>query len=783
MKQTLRWALLVVLLLLLSAGGLLLWIVQHDEDVESAVLESIASHLLTDAHIGDVALDIWDDFPQISLRLEDVVLMGSSGDPSDTLLQANRLQLHCNAFQLLRGRYQIESASLEGGNISLISAPNGTWNTDVWKTDSEDTESDTRFAIHGLTLRDCGIQINEASLQIPGMQIEGAWESATLLATLEGDVQNVILIHGAEPLPPANLKLMAQWDEGSGGMAIEMPQAIWLEGQWHTEANYSSDSGWTCSGGFERIPAREVLPWLALPKPFDSIDSEVDLSGQFNWSDGALGVQIALPNAPWSIVVNDQSDRIEGPFQASIWAKYADQRWRIDAPQWALELDGVQVNGALNNYSPEKGSFASSSVEAKFNAEQLVSWRALLDSENRWPTQGWGQWTGEIARDARAQWTADGTWNLAQCIGSQNGTPYRIEANGTLNTNALTIEQSKIAWGKQSFTGTAVFKDPLDWKSGNPLRGQVDIQMESWSYQETAESPVLLTDLELPTGSRIDWALACDRGHYGGWTLNNIEAEGRLEPLVWGLRRFRSETLEGQLSGDGQILFIPQEDRAVVQWHPVATELNLPELFQAFDNFDQSTLRAEHLQGLLTASGSLQFDWNHSLNWQSETFEMLAEARIENGALRQLEAFESIAQYLRENRIMAPLVDPDDLAKRLQNVVFEPLESPLYVAKQSVHLPDVQIRSSAMNISLEGSYAFDGNIDYTLGFAMRDLRNNREDQFGPIEDDGLGQQFFIQMTGNDNSPEYGWDREAQRNHRKSNFQREKELLKSLFKRS
>ena len=154
MKQSLRWAILVVLLLLLSAGGLLLWIVQHDEDVESAVLESIAYHLLTDAHIGDVALDIWNDFPQISLRLEDVVLMGSSGDPSDTLLQAHRLQLHCNAFQLLRGRYQIESASLEGGNISLISAPNGAWNTDVWKTDSEDTESDTRFAIHGLTLRD-----------------------------------------------------------------------------------------------------------------------------------------------------------------------------------------------------------------------------------------------------------------------------------------------------------------------------------------------------------------------------------------------------------------------------------------------------------------------------------------------------------------------------------------------------------------------------------------------------------------------------------------------------
>ena len=62
-----------------------------------------------------------------------------------------------------------------------------------------------------------------------------------------------------------------------------------------------------------------------------------------------------------------------------------------------------------------------------------------------------------------------------------------------------------------------------------------------------------------------------------------------------------------------------------------------------------------------------------------------------------------------------------------------------------------------MNINLEGSYAFDGDMDYTLGFAMRDLRSTEEGQFGPIEDDGLGQQFFIQMHGNVASPDYRWD--------------------------
>ena len=53
------------------------------------------------------------------------------------------------------------------------------------------------------------------------------------------------------------------------------------------------------------------------------------------------------------------------------------------------------------------------------------------------------------------------------------------------------------------------------------------------------------------------------------------------------------------------------------------------------------------------------------------------------------------------------------------------------------------IESSAMNVAIEGTYDFDSNIDYTLGFALRDLRAGASDAFGEMEDDGLGNQFFF----------------------------------------
>jgi hypothetical protein len=186
---------------------------------------------------------------------------------------------------------------------------------------------------------------------------------------------------------------------------------------------------------------------------------------------------------------------------------------------------------------------------------------------------------------------------------------------------------------------------------------------------------------------------------------------------------------------------------------------------------------------MFEASGSIQFEWPRDLSWQPKTLDVLGTVSVADGTLKNLEAFDDIADYLTENRMMAPLVDPDDLRNRLRYVELENLESAVYISKETVQLPSVDVRSSAMNISLEGAYGFDESLDYTLGFAMRDLRNTRNDEFGLIEDDGLGQRFFIAMDGTLDEPRYSWDRDAQKDHRRENLQREKELLKTLFRRS
>jgi hypothetical protein len=85
-----------------------------------------------------------------------------------------------------------------------------------------------------------------------------------------------------------------------------------------------------------------------------------------------------------------------------------------------------------------------------------------------------------------------------------------------------------------------------------------------------------------------------------------------------------------------------------------------------------------------------------------------------------------------------------------------------------------------MDIDISGGQTWAGSLDYTLGFALRDLRNSREDAFGSIEDDGLGHRFFLTITGPYENPTYSWDREAGKNARRERFEAEKSALRELF---
>ena len=758
---------LAAFLLLTGAGAG--WLALNQDRFAGALIERLDAHLLTDAHIDHIDLDIWTHFPNVSLVLHDAWLLGSHS-PADTLLKAEELSIACNALQLISGNYELTALDLSNASLSIASNSNG-WNTSVWDAGEGNSDGE-RFAIEKLTLKDVQVAVDEQEIAVDEASLQLNWTDHGVMAIGSGWCASVKATDFATTTP-LTWAAELDWNAAEDTLNIRVSSLEWAG--LAAELRATRKESWAVKGTVESATLEALRKVVELPAEFDALNSKAKANGVFAWDGRTFKSNWTLPPARWEVPFGDELLRVQG--DARLWVKYEQGAWRADAPHVALRMDGVDWSGKVERILFDTGSFEAT-------GQGTVEWpdadlRALFPGE--WPASGRFAWDGMVKRKRSGAMDWDGTWTLTGGAGTVNETPWMADGHGELNGIDLKVDAFEGRWNGIAIEGNVRGQLP----QGDPLRSTWtgSLTLPELVFSSSDSGSVNLAALQLPTGLRAAGDVAIGSLRYNGWELDNATFALEGDDSGWTVPHFRGETLDGLMSGDGALALEPGARNGKILLHPTVASCNLPKLFEAFENFDQTTLRSEHLTGTFDASGSVQFTIDQTFNWQPESLDVLGSASVHSGELSNLEAFQEIANYLRSNRLMAPLVDPDDLATRLEHVQFEHVESPIYISNGTVQLPHTEIRSSAMDITLEGQYRFDSSIDYTLGFAMRDLRAADESEFGTITDDGLGHQFFISMTGTVEKPEYSWDREAQKNHRKENFQREKDLLKELFRKS
>lgn len=769
MPKTRTLIIAVVLVFTALLGGGAAWLFLNQDRLAGALIERLEAHLLTDAHIDHIELDLWSHFPHVSLVLHDTWLLGSHA-PNDTLMQAEELAVACNAFDLIRGNYRLNALDVRNGTMALASSATG-WNTRVWKQSEGEAQSESfaieQLALHGLRLQvDANrVDVEQAELQLnwteTGIDVSGSGAFSTV-ATPDFDTDKRLEWSG-----------QGVWDSTEDTAQIALSSVEW--NGLDASAEIHVNEGWSVHSELKGVTLAALRDAIELPSALQDLQTNAQASGSVDWDGSLFRSNWVIPPSRWAIPYDDQNLTVNG--SARLWLKYEKGSWRADAPAVEVRTNGAEWAGKVERILLETGSFEATGAAAVDWAEADLPVTLPFD----FPDRGQTKWEGMVKRKQNGAFDWAGTWNASGCEGRYNDVQWAAEGSGTLDGNELAIDTLRGTW--DGIELHAAVRGGLPNGASDGLTWSGSVHVPAWATSSADTGAVLLSSFQLPRGVQTDLAVTVGNIRYGGWDLNTVQFRLQGDAGAWVVPNFQAETLGGRLVGDGSCTFHADNASATVRVHPAATGCDLPTLFEAFDDFDQTTLRAEHLRGTFDASGSVQFTVDERLEWDSNTLDVLGSAAIHEGQLSNLEAFQEIADYLRSNRLMAPLVDPDDLSARLVEVQFEHVESPVYISKGIVQLPPTSIRSSAMDITLAGAYQFDSSIDYTLGFAMRDLRSTEDSEFGTIQDDGLGHQFFVSMTGTVDEPKYGWDREAQKNHRKENLQREKDLLKELFRKS
>ena len=196
-------------------------------------------------------------------------------------------------------------------------------------------------------------------------------------------------------------------------------------------------------------------------------------------------------------------------------------------------------------------------------------------------------------------------------------------------------------------------------------------------------------------------------------------------------------------------------------------------MFEQFDNFDQTTLTEKNIKGRISANlYEMNIRWDKDFKLDEQSIYTLCDMKIENGELIDYKPLESLSGFVK--------------MKELRHIKFSTLENKIEIKDRVIILPAMQIKSSALDMSISGKHTFDDVIDYQFKMSLADMMvrkflggNKQQDNYE--EDAEGGVNVYISMTGTVNEPiiEYN-KREAKQKLKESGLEEQRFI--DIFKR-
>jgi hypothetical protein len=124
----------------------------------------------------------------------------------------------------------------------------------------------------------------------------------------------------------------------------------------------------------------------------------------------------------------------------------------------------------------------------------------------------------------------------------------------------------------------------------------------------------------------------------------------------------------------------------------------------------------------------------------------------------------------------------------LENIRFERLENDFFIRNNSLYIPQMEVNSSAADLSVNGKHNFDNTFEYHAKIRLSEILSKKRKrsktkvtEFGVVEDDGLGRtSLLLRIESQGDKVKVGYDVKAAGNKVKSSINTERQSLKTIL---
>lgn len=780
--------------------------------MRNVVVGELNKHLAVPVKVGDINLSLLQRFPYASLRFSDVVIpeIKKDGISTDTLIYIKDMYLQIGLLDFFRKKYEVTDAEINSGFFRMKSFPDGSDNFHFWKT-SSDSSAATELSLKKVHIENFEYSLStadrldlaffieetdasgdfgkdvydiESANKIQIKSIVNAGETMYLNEYFDGDLNlNINKIADKYGFESSSLELADQQMTIKGYYAPAENQS-WVvkikseDADLEKLAHLLPVSLRKTLGVYEARGETNLDLTLSSGKDFNLDAAFSNLNGTFQHHEGlgtakidAAKGKIEIKNDIRSIFLDELKARI-GPGKIEAWGKIID----LNAPSFDLNV---------------KGTIDLNELKSLLNIKLLEELGGNVDLD--------GRLHGNLPRESTNATlellkgidfigkinVKDGTFKMA----GQDQKFDHIDGDLQLKDNAIIITSADARVNENPFTISGKIENALPYISrpGQKLRIEANFSAEELNFNKILTSKTTSRDttyhFQLPENISFDLSVAVGKLAFRKFEARDVRGKAYYKSGLLTLNPVQFRTADGKVNANMRLRQkSPHEFE--IQSTTFLDQLDLPILFEEFENFGQSVIQAHHLEGRADAKIDFSTVFKSDLSIIMPTVTSNIQLEVANGKLKNVESLVAIGDYLRQNALWRSLIKVDDFQKKLKVVAFDTLRNEISIKNQVVNIPSMTIGSSALTLNISGTHTFDNGIDYSLNFKLSDLLRTgkkEQSQFGYIVDDNSGLRLFMKMEGTVDNPRFSMDGDAARNKRKNQFDDEKNSFKGILK--
>lgn len=707
-------------------------------------------HLLTQISMDDIRFSVLKGFPSATVDINRVVVLSGdqfsardfSGLYADTLLKARKVSFRFDLIKLFHKDYVLKKIQITDGFVNILFDKKGRNNLKIWKSDDTGGAGQYSVNLQGILASDMHVRWIDLPHRIimqtfsRTTSFKGNYANEILSGEAHGNFSGAnLLVRDTRWMKKASLIVQVKMTYSHNHFRIH-------EGMVRLNKADITVKGDYLGGRDNKVDLAFTVPKFGLDELISMLPLQNDtLISQYRFTGrGKLRASLKGP------VSNPDHLQIRSDFTLlDCSARNVKTRINIKGINVTGSVSGTNArNFALNlqhfTAMMGKGKVRGSldihnlhdlMLRAKIHADlDLAALREFINMDT----------IEFLSGMVRADFNAQGKLSLLRTDSASHALEYLKEGTFTFQDAGIQLKHSTSS--VRNISGNAILNNSIRFDSmavtlnGNKLLLSGNIRNLTGYLLKNG---ILGSDLTVTAENfSINYLLQNDgnsesvkkRG-YVSLFPKRMYMNARLHTAGFEAARFHATDLSLRVSLAGDSMYIPdfslkfqngsisgnalisQNKKHVVSitCNSVSQQINIQELFTAFNNFAQNFIVDKNIKGKLNGKIGFYAQWDSTLRFMPKTLEANGKFEITDGELVQFEPMMKLSKYINVDE--------------LRLIHFKTLRNDIHIHDRMVTIPEMDIHSSAFNISAAGQQTFDNLFEYRINVLLSEVLFNK----------------------------------------------------------